>query len=329
MLHRFGLVALILLFAVSPVMGKEWARKMFENRDHDFGVVARGAKAEYEFEIQNIYKEDVHIAGVRSSCGCTTPTIINPDLKTWEKGKIRAKFNSRTFLGKKAATVTVIIDKPYYAEVQLEVRGYIRSDIVLQPGSIEFGDIEVGMAAMKQVAISYAGRDSWRIDGVEMPNSYMTAALEERRREGGRVDYRMTVELGEDAPQGFLSEQFFLITNDSRMQRIPVVVTGNVLSSVTVSPQSLALGVLEPGERVTKQILVRSKKPFAVTGVACDGDCLTFDQPEGQKKLHMIPVTFTAGEEPGKLAMKIKIRTDIGTGAVANCLATASVREKD
>ena len=107
-----------------------------------------------------------------------------------------------------------------------------------------------------------------------------------------------------------------------------MVVSGQVVSNVTVSPQSLALGVLAPGQRVTKQILVRSKKPFAVTKVACDGnDCLTFDQPQGQKRMHMIPVTFTAGEEPGKLAMKIQIKTDIGKGAVAQCLATASVRD--
>ena len=325
--RRLTLIATVFLLVTTPAIGKEWARKMFEEHAHDFGTVARGGKAEFEFVIQNIYKEEVHIASVRSSCGCTTPTIINPTLKTWEKGAIRAKFNSRTFLGQKSATVTVTIDKPYFAEVQLTVKGYIRSDIVLQPGSVDFGDIDAGVSAQRQVAVTYAGRDTWSITGIEMPNSFLRSELMETRRGGGRVDYQMKVRLSEDAPQGYLSEQFFLITNDSRMEKIPVTVSGRVLPSVTVSPQSLALGVLAPGQRVTKQILIRSKKPFAVTGVACDGDCLTFDQPEGQKKLHMIPVTFTAGDEPGKLAMKIKIKTDIGQGATAQCLATASVRE--
>jgi len=328
MFRRFLVISFALLLVTSPATGKEWARKMFEERNHDFGVVARGAKAEFEFVVQNIYKEEVHIASVRSSCGCTTPTIIKPTLGTWEKGAIRAKFNSRTFLGQKSATITVTIDKPYYAEVQLTVKGYIRSDIVMQPGSVDFGDVVAGSSNSKTVKISYAGRDTWRLLGVEMPNDYLKAELQERRREGGRVDYAMQVLLSEDAPQGYLSEQFFLVTNDSRLEKIPVVVSGQVVSNVTVSPQSLALGVLAPGQRVTKQILVRSKKPFAVTKVACDGsDCLTFDQPQGQKRMHMIPVTFTAGEEPGKLAMKIQIKTDIGKGAVAQCLATASVRE--
>lgn len=323
---RFALISLLCL-PVAQSEAKEWAKKMFSTQAHDFGVVARGGKAEFDFVIQNIYKEDLHIASVRSSCGCTTPSIVNPDLKTWEKGAIRAKFNSRTFLGKKSATITVTIDKPYFAEVQLTVNGYIRSDVVLQPGAIEFGDVVAGSQVVKEAKVSYAGRDSWRIVGAEMPNEHMKAEFVETRRGGGRVNYTMRVRLDENAPQGYLADQFFIVTNDARMEKIPVVVSQNVLSNVTVSPESLALGVLSPGQRVTKQILVRSKAPFAVTDVACDGDCLTFDQPEGLKKLHIIPVTFTAGDEPGKLAMKINIKTDIGPGASAQCLATASVRE--
>ena len=32
---------------------------------------------EFAFEAQNLYEEDVHIADVRTSCGCTTPTITS------------------------------------------------------------------------------------------------------------------------------------------------------------------------------------------------------------------------------------------------------------
>ena len=53
-------------------VGQEWARKMFDSTEHKFGTVAKGAKAEHRFQIKNLYEEDVHISGVRSSCGCTT-----------------------------------------------------------------------------------------------------------------------------------------------------------------------------------------------------------------------------------------------------------------
>ncbi len=319
----FGLLTVCLV--AHSAHAKDWARKMFEVTEHDFGTVARGTQAEFDFVFQNIYKEDVHIAGVRSSCSCTSPSIINPTLKTWETGIIRAKYNTRSFLGKRTATITVVIDKPYPAEVQLSVAGYIRGDVVFHPGSVNVGDVETGSPVSKTVEINYAGRDSWKIVDVEAPAA-VNVSLQETRRGQGRVAYNLVVRLSENAPVGFLAEQIFIVTNDKNLTRIPLTINGQIRSSITVSPELLALGVLQPGERVTKKLLVRSKRPFQVTDVSCDGDCLSFQAPEGSKTLHMIPVTFTAGEEPGELAMKINIETDLGKGAIAFCTATASVQ---
>src|SRR5690606_33660741 len=118
--------------------------KMFNTRSHDFGTVARGAKAVYHFQVKNIYEEDAHIASVRSSCGCTTPQIVKPYLKTFEVGEIVAELNTVAFMGQKNATLTVVFDKPFYAEVQLQVSGLIRSDVVVTPGDIRLGSVDQG-----------------------------------------------------------------------------------------------------------------------------------------------------------------------------------------
>ena len=100
-----------------------------------------GAKAEFAFELQNVYEEDIHIADVRTSCGCTTPTITKPTLKTWEKGSIVATLNTRSFVGQRNSTLTVVIDKPFYAEVPLTIAGYIHSDVDFQPGAAALGEV--------------------------------------------------------------------------------------------------------------------------------------------------------------------------------------------
>ena len=51
-------------------------------------------------------------------------------------GEIIAEFNTRDHRGHKAATIKVRFDKPFPAEVQLQVTGFIRTDVVLQPGAI-------------------------------------------------------------------------------------------------------------------------------------------------------------------------------------------------
>ncbi len=119
---------------------------MFKATEHDFGTVARGSKAEYRFVFENLYMEDVHIAGVRTSCGCTTPSVENATVKTYDQGDILAHFNTPTFLGQRAATLTVTIDKPFYAEVQLHIKGFIRNDVLVDPGSVQIGSVDQGTA---------------------------------------------------------------------------------------------------------------------------------------------------------------------------------------
>lgn len=75
-MNRRRLPSLLVAFLLAtPCVAQEWADKMFKTRNHDFGNIARAAKAEFAFELTNLYLEDVHIAGVRASCGCTTPRI--------------------------------------------------------------------------------------------------------------------------------------------------------------------------------------------------------------------------------------------------------------
>ncbi len=324
--HQGRLIGGLLVLAAQVSGAREWADKMFEVREHDFGVVARGATAEFDFVLQNAYKEDVHIANVRSSCGCATPSIVTPLLKTWEKGKIHTVFNTRAFLGQKSATVTVTIDQPFFAEVQLAIKGFIRQDVVFHPGAVEFGDVDAGNATVKSVAVTYAGRDNWTIQDVQSPE-YLKTRWKETRRGGGRVEYELQIGLNQNAPLGPLTDQVVIVTNDRQMEHIPLAVHGEVASGITVSPRSLSLGVLRPGQRVDTKILVRGKKEFRITNVRCDGDCLTFKMPDGAKKQHLIPVQFTAGDSPGELAMTIHIETDLGRNSIATCVATAKVRE--
>ena len=114
------------------------------------------------------------------------------------------------------------------------------------------------------------------------------------------------------------------------MQLVPLEVRGRVVSPLTISPASLFLGVLDPGQAVTKQLVVKGNKPFKVLNVKCDGAGFEFKPPADEpKNLHFIPVTFTAGENPGKITQDIEIETDLGDGATAKCQATVTVRAKE
>lgn len=306
---------------------QEWAKKMFETTSHDFGIVARGSKQQYSFVLNNIYKEDVHISGVRSSCGCTTPHVTKERLKTHEQSEITVVYNTKSFLGAKSATITVTIDEPYYAEVQLSVNGYIRNDVVFQPGAVEFGAVDSGQGATVNVSVSYAGREDWEINDVRSANEHFEVELQETLRSGGRVNYDMIVRLKPSAPPGYIHDQLLIVTNDSGASNVSLPVEGQVVSALTVSPASLFLGVVKPGDTVKKRLVVRGNKPFRIVSVKCDDASFTFEKPEGDSKpLHFVPVEFKAGDQPGPIEKKIAIETDLGEGGTAQCVASATIQ---
>jgi len=314
MFRRPILTSLIALLFVAPCFGQEWARKMFKETEHDFGTVARGAKAEHRFVFENIYLEDVHIANVYSSCTCTSVRVENPTIRTYEQGAIIARFNTDSFLGQRGATITVVIDKPYPAEIQLQDRGFIRGDVVVEPGSVQVGSIDQGVGADQNVTVSYNGGGNWQIVGVKSSNPRITAQVVPVPSSDGQVSYALKVHVDKNAPAGYLNDHLMLVTNDAAGTQIPVEVEGRVIPGITVSPAALFMGVVQPGQKVTKQLVVKSKKPFKILGVSCDDKAFQFDTSKetAAKELHLIPVTFLAGADAGKIVKTIKIKTDQG-----------------
>jgi hypothetical protein len=312
------------LLAGSSCLAQEWANKMFETLQHDFGTVARGAKVEHHFVLTNLYKEEIHIASARSSCGCTTPEISRQTLKTYEKGEVIAKFNTHSFLGQRNATVTVTIDQPFYAEVQLQIAGYIRSDVVLSPGAVELGSVDQGTVAEKKVKVHYAGRDDWKITGVKAANPYLEAQATEVSRGGGQVVYELLVRLKDGAPVGYVNEQLTVLTNDRRATSFPLDVEGRIVPELNVA-SSVLLGTLTPGQQVKKQLIVKGKATFRILAVECENPAFQFDVPTEAKSLHLIPFTFKAGETAGKVSQKVRIKTDLGDSAVLETTVYAQI----
>ncbi len=326
MLRNWCCGLLVVAALAWPASAKEWARKMFATTSHDFGHVARGSKTEFAFEIENCYEEDVHIVDVRSSCGCTAPTITKPTVKTWEKGAILATFNTTSFLGQRTATLTVVIDKPYPAEVNLQISGYIHSDVDFQPGSVAFGDVEQGAEATKEIAVTYYGRQAWQITDVRSASEHLEVELGEAKKIAKGITYKMSVKVKGTAPAGPISDSLTLVTNDSRLPSVSVAVEGRVVPPLSVSPASLFLGVLKPGQVVTKQLVVTGKQPFKVTGVKCSHAGFTFKTTDVAKKVHLIPVTYTAGQATGEIEQTIEIETDLASAGKTCCAARGTIQ---
>jgi hypothetical protein len=321
----FVLAAIALFGTCGPLAAQEWARKMFPVTSHNFGTVAKGSKTEYRFVFRNLYEEDVHVVGVRTSCGCTSPTVSKNLLKTHETAEVVAAFNTRTFTGQHGATLTVTFDKPFSAEVQLRVAGNIRGDVTFDPPFVDLGTVDLGKGAERQIRVTRIGSTPWEIKDVRSANSSFEVALSQPARSGSRTIYDLTARLKPSAPSGYVKGQLILVTNDPRAAQIPMDVEGRVVAEVTVSPQLLALGAVPAGETVTKNVVIRANREFTITGVFCSDGCLTCEPKTTAARVHILPVTFQAGEAAGKVERELRIATDLGEGAVPVVTVQAQV----
>jgi len=323
-----GLLSVLTLHCWSSAAAADWARDMFEATQHDFGTIAAGAKAEFAFKFTNKYLYEVHAVGVRSSCGCSDVRISKDSLATYETGEVVASINSQRLRGRQGSTLTVIFDKPHYAEVQLKVTVYIRGDVLLEPSGFDFGEIDLGAAASRKLTITHYGDADWKLVDVQATAAHLACELGEAERSGTRVSYPVTAKLAAGAPPGDLRTQLLLVTNDSRAEKIPVMVVGHVRPSLSVAPASLYLGSLRPGQSVTKRLVVRAAKPFHIQDISTDCDCLEFSYASDEAKaLHLVPVKFTAGDKTAGVKRTIRIKTDLND-AQAEIVAWAAVDEQ-
>jgi hypothetical protein len=304
------------VFSGGTANAQEWARKMFDTTEHDFGTVGRGTKAEFDFVFTNKYIENVHIASAYSSCGCTSVEVVHPTLKSWEQGAIHARFNTPSFLGSRAATLTVVIDKPFPAEVLLHVRGVIRSDISFQPGSVQFGDLEQGKPAEQRVRVSYFGWSNWNIVDVKSSNPHLSVTM--LPVSAGSRSYDLAVKYDGLGPTGYLKDYLMLVSNEGSSVEMPLAVEGRVMSSLSVSPSNLFMGVLQPGQDATKSLVVRGNREFRILSITCDDTSFTFDtkKDESAKTLHVVPVRYVAGKTLGKISKTVRITTDLGSSTL-------------
>lgn len=303
---------------------------MFQTSTHDFGTVARAAKTEHRFYFENTLAQPIHVRSVRTSCGCTTPSVETEIVAPGGRGSILAKFNTGTHTGARSATLTVTFDKPTFNEVQLHVKGYIRSDVVFQPGEASFGSIMQGQEKSIEVAVDYAGKPTWQITKVSAGDSFINATAKEVSRQSGRVRYLLNIALSGDAPVGPLESELVVHTNDRNLSTIPLTLVANINAEISVSPKTLSLGDVVQGEGIKQMVILKGHKPFAIKSVHSDVFAIETELTDESKPLHALPIVIKPNEaEFGKeITGVIVFSTDlpekptIGIGTVFRLKAT-------
>lgn len=146
----------------------------FETDNHDFGKVAEGTIATYEFKFKNTGNQPAIIANVQASCGCTTPDWTKTPVLPGKSGVIKAMYSSAGRPGVFNKTVTVTSNATEPSKV-LTIKGAVLTKdeikptltpaqltqsphLVLNASSHDFGKMEVGQQPTARFTVRNIGK---------------------------------------------------------------------------------------------------------------------------------------------------------------------------
>lgn len=316
MLRSLCQAALVVALVPSAAFSQSWVDSVMPERSFDFGNVARGTKVRHAFKVVNRLDQPLRIVDWRTKCGCTEVRVGAREVPPGAQTIVEAVIDTTKFLGPKSSGLTLVFDRPTYAEVELNTTCYIRGDITISPGTADFGVVSRASGNKPALSFSlvYAGaQPNWGITRMQTRSAQLNAKLHERSRSpGGQVQYQLDATLDPKGLAGFFRDEITLYTNDPSGPAIPLAVTATIQSAVAVTPSSLLLGQVKAGQEVKKTLLVRAARPFRVLAVKSDKDEVTFSpNADDEKPVHTVNLTFKAPQAAGGFSTTCEVSTSL------------------
>jgi len=315
MLGNIGYLAVAAVVAVvaAPVAVAQssWADPLVDVKKLDFGVIATGSEAVKVVTIENTTQYPVQISSISTGCRCAEvgqpgKTLLQPG----EQTTLEVRMNTRSFKGQRDTSLSIYFDAPQFAEVRIPISAYIRTDVVFEPGKVDFGKLDFLAGKTTTVRIAYAGRPDWKIKDVRITSKELTAVLRETARAGGTVAYDLDMTLAPETKPGKIRDIVTLVTDDASNPYVPLIVEANIVPDITINNPSIAIRSLKPGQTTIVRLTVQGNKPFLIEDVDCQkmNDCFEVKMSDTENKIQIVEMQFTAPDKPGKFNEEMIVR---------------------
>jgi hypothetical protein len=294
--------------------GGDWLTTVFPERAYDFGTVARGSQIRHSFPVVNRTGSEIRIATWRTKCGCTNVRVGARVIPPGTQTTVEATVDTTKFQGYKASGLTLVLDRPAFVELDLNLSCFIRGDLTLVPGQFDFGILRrSAKLPSASMTVTYAGgRSDWEITDMKTETARVKAEAKEiSRTADGQIRWRVTASLQPGIGDGYFKDEITLITNDHTVGSIPISVVANVRGAVSATPSIVSFGPVDPGYTVSKTVHVRSSTPFSITKLSSTrGELEPLDSSKGPSTDHAVTLKLKAPDTTGPFHAFVKIETD-------------------
>lgn len=236
----------------------------------NFGTLPKGSLAVHHFTITNIYQVPMQVTHIRRSCECLKAFPPQKVLQPNESAEFVVTLDTAQFTGPNAQSMFVTFGPQHYSTAVLRFETVSRPDVMLSPGSVQFGTLARGSKVTQAITLEYSGKQTdWRLTEIIRPSADIDVEVKELSRGFLGVKYQVLVSLKPTLAPGQLSEQLNFKTNDPQMPIVNLNIGGNILAAINPSKDRIVFGKVKVGESRQETIIVRGIDSFtleAITG---------------------------------------------------------------
>lgn len=182
-----AITMLFIAFLLAAPPARSAARLEVDQVDFDFKSIYRGSEAKHEFVITNSGDSPLQITNVRSSCGCTVPSIEKRKLGPGEKTTLTAIFDSRRFHGSVTKNIYVYSNDQQNPITKLSIHADVKQDLQVSPASIYFAGLKAGESVQREIEIRNLSGRQVRISEIASTVSAVKVQLDKPLLEPNEV----------------------------------------------------------------------------------------------------------------------------------------------
>lgn len=285
----------------------------FDELVYDFGVAGQRQEIRHSFTFRNMGTESLVVEKVDTDCGCTAALVSSSRIDPGEQAVLHTVFKTRRYEGSQEKKVYVFSNDPSEPEVELTIKGVVKTMIAILPEGMSFGNVNRGEHITRQVKVYQVEAMPLKISKVEADHRYLDvdlARFEEENSQGFEVKATL---LSENLPVGPLAEVITLHTNVKGRPRVDVPVWARILGRIKTEPGMLSFGVIKKGMggSAEARIFRHDGEEFGVVRAESNLPYLAVEVKElVRRKEYAVTVHVQKNSPAGRMAGEIRIFTD-------------------
>jgi hypothetical protein len=251
----------------------------------DFGSVMQGDVLQHTFKMESGGTEDLVIRQAKPTCGCTVADVLveqedgtfgvykmGSPIPPGTKIELSATLHTKNKQGAASSRINIFSSDPR-GQRQLGLAAQVEPFFQVNPQHVSFQQMSTRDSKSQQTTIRTTRNERIKLEMKDTPKpAGLTVALEpnDADEEGKATSWTLTVNAGPGLQEGNLAYSVPMISDkvipgaeeqpDGKLAtyEVSVTVMGRVTGMISVNPSLISLGLVRPGQVVSRTVRVTS-----------------------------------------------------------------------